>query len=518
VEKVASERGLRAGRVLWIAGLLLGLVNLLRAFYGIHTWVYLAYDHTGGSWATVAYDLSEGLFYRPLISDLGYGGTRYMPLYFSVMAALISSGASVVVAGHALSLFCMAFLVGALYMLQRTLGVRQSLAVPASFLILATLAGQVAICRVAGDALATALTVTGLTLVAVVLKGEERRSIILLAALSFTLAFAAKLSALQGISAGVLALFLGRKKGAAFGLASFWSVGVAAVATVLVLASDGRATESFERTLTESTSVGFALEAPLRFLQAYLVDPANPILTILAFASVGALWKARIWKDLVVLWVASTLAATLGIFLFYGVQFNHIIDLSAALLVFVTVSIERGWVSHVLASRGLALAGVLGLVASVLMFRPPPIKDIHQKEAIQKAWKLTGTGPGRVIAENPWVPLTQGERPFLIAPSITFAAAGNGKILLDDLIPRLKAGEFRALILEYPVIPENEFHYEEKHFGKPFTQTVREHFDFVGAEGDRHFVYLPKSRVKAAGLLRRQEAGVSGSAVPSLPR
>jgi hypothetical protein len=36
--------------------------------------------HVEGAWLTCAYDFMHGVFYRPLFSTLGYGGTRYFPL------------------------------------------------------------------------------------------------------------------------------------------------------------------------------------------------------------------------------------------------------------------------------------------------------------------------------------------------------------------------------------------------------------------------------------------------------
>ena len=42
-----------------------------------------------GIWTTLAVDLTEGTFYRPLVDENGYGGTRYFPLHVVVQSALI---------------------------------------------------------------------------------------------------------------------------------------------------------------------------------------------------------------------------------------------------------------------------------------------------------------------------------------------------------------------------------------------------------------------------------------------
>ena len=38
--------------------------------------------HVEGVWLACAHDFLHGVFYRPLFGPLGYGGTRYFPLYF----------------------------------------------------------------------------------------------------------------------------------------------------------------------------------------------------------------------------------------------------------------------------------------------------------------------------------------------------------------------------------------------------------------------------------------------------
>ena len=42
-------------------------------------------DHVAGVWATMSQDLLHGVFYRPIYSELGYGGTRYMPAFFVLL-------------------------------------------------------------------------------------------------------------------------------------------------------------------------------------------------------------------------------------------------------------------------------------------------------------------------------------------------------------------------------------------------------------------------------------------------
>src|SRR5262249_5094014 len=46
-------------------------------------------DDASGNWTALAKDLTAGVFYRPLQSDAGYGGSRYFPLHFVLHAGLM---------------------------------------------------------------------------------------------------------------------------------------------------------------------------------------------------------------------------------------------------------------------------------------------------------------------------------------------------------------------------------------------------------------------------------------------
>ena len=57
--------------------------------------------HVEGAWLACAYDFLHGVFYRPLFGPLGYGGTRYFPLYFVLTGWLSKPLGSLETAGIA---------------------------------------------------------------------------------------------------------------------------------------------------------------------------------------------------------------------------------------------------------------------------------------------------------------------------------------------------------------------------------------------------------------------------------
>src|SRR5213593_1277538 len=94
----------------------------------------LPQDNASGVWTALAEDFARGIFYRPTTDAFGFGGTRYMPLFFGLHAGLIRLSVDPVTAGMALSLVsALAFDLAVLVAL-RELGVDWTLAVPLSVL------------------------------------------------------------------------------------------------------------------------------------------------------------------------------------------------------------------------------------------------------------------------------------------------------------------------------------------------------------------------------------------------
>src|SRR5688500_6828141 len=63
---------------------------------------YNSLNFVSGAWVALARDLSEGIFYRPLAGEDGFGGTRFFPLQFICHAVLIRFGIEPFVAGYVL--------------------------------------------------------------------------------------------------------------------------------------------------------------------------------------------------------------------------------------------------------------------------------------------------------------------------------------------------------------------------------------------------------------------------------
>jgi hypothetical protein len=86
-----NDRPSLVPRLYWIvflgAALLVPALVAARAFLNFRSQYYILYVE--GAWLALASDFSHGILYRPLFGPLGYGGTRFFPLYF-VLTALIA--------------------------------------------------------------------------------------------------------------------------------------------------------------------------------------------------------------------------------------------------------------------------------------------------------------------------------------------------------------------------------------------------------------------------------------------
>src|SRR6266705_5117554 len=182
-------------RLIWI-----GCLAILASSVVLILWYWpgsLPQDNASGVWTALAQDLARGIFYRPTADAFGFGGTRYMPLFFALHAGLIRLSVDPVSAGVALSLASVALFDLALLLTLRELDVEWTLAIPLSILTHATVAFQLLTIQVKGDFLAAALNMSGICLG---LRYARRPSAPLFAAcvLTFLGAFVTKFTTVGG--------------------------------------------------------------------------------------------------------------------------------------------------------------------------------------------------------------------------------------------------------------------------------------------------------------------------------
>jgi hypothetical protein len=473
------SRGAVAQRLFAFAGGVAVLVSIARAVRAIPGEASIALSHVSGTWAALAVDFARGELYRPVLSASGYGGTRYFPLHFVLHGWLIRAGLRPVAAGHAISLAAVAALVAGAFLLLRRLRVADAIAVPGALLLLANPPVQAALVTIRGDLLSAALNVCGLA--ASVRSGRRTW----LAAPVFAAAILAKETAVYGLAAACLGFAFGGDRKKALKLLASTAFLVLAAILVVQAASDGR----FLASMIASASGGATLRtialAPVRMLSFAL--PYDVLLVLLAVAALIAV-PLESMREVPALYFVATFAVTVVLFGSPGVDENHFLDLDVAAVLLLCVEISRRRLPAAFAATVLALAS-LAFCASTALVRIEP-----QRDTVARVIEETRPGSGPLLAENPWIPLLAGERPFLLDSFTLRAIAERNPAMRDDLLAKLDSRFFRAVVLKVEIGTRGTYAdwYREHHFGPGFTEALLANYQLVARHGDDFFVYRPK--------------------------
>jgi hypothetical protein len=405
--------------------------------------------NTSGVWIALADDVAHGDIYRPLVSELGTGGTRYMPLFFSLHGALIGLGFSALGAGVVLTLASALAVIAALVALLRQLEVPRALAWAAGFTMLGTVTYQMLLTTVRGDFLATALNLAGVAAALAWRKTHGRRAL-LWAAIFFAAAFLTKITTLFGLVAVVLWLVVKREGRTAAVLAGASAVLMVLGAGIAQWASDGRMLESFRAVASGGTDPGFALSAPRRLLEECFGDPL--LCVVLAAAAIARMALRRAASADLLAWLAgTTLLVTLAIFGSPGTGKNHLLDLQALAVLVLAVAassrpVARAWagVSFGALAIGMIVTWLPG-VPSVGAF----FERHHRPEVagVDEFVARAGSGAHRMFSENPLLPILAGERPFVADLFNLELRMRQDSGLRQQMLDRLRAGKFGSVVL-----------------------------------------------------------------------
>lgn len=472
----ATSRLERAATVLlWAASLSLVGLTILRGAILLPT--HGGMNFVSGIWTTLAVDLVDGVFYRPILDEaFGYGGTRYFPLHFALHAGLIKMGMSPIPAGHVIGVVSLAGLVFATYLMLRNLGVSFAIAAPSAGLVLASASAQHAAIAIRGDSLPAALCVLGLALCA------KPKPAVVLAALVFTLALAAKISAVYGVAAATAALALSGRQRDAVVLAVLVSAGVLLFALITYFASHGRNFEAFHACSSAGGNPFHVVLGPIKMIFSAVRSDPPGIPLLIAGASALMATFAVSWKELpsvAFLTVAAILGAVFGT---PGIGVNHLLDLHVWAIVVFVVAVCRERIPRPFGIIVLALCGIAACAHLTDKLRT------YSREAERARWDhvvaTVSRLPGPILAEDPLVPLLAGDRPYLLDPFALRVVREGHPLVTADLWKNLESQTFGAVVLY-------EDFDERTHFGPGFLDKLTQHYS-LGPAHSGYSVYLPK--------------------------
>ncbi len=479
-----------------------GILGLACVVLGLRNGTHL--NHVAAAWTAMAADLAQGLFYRPLYApDIGYGGTRFFPLFFSLQALGIRAGLAPVVAGQVVALLSGALLLGGAYVTLRRLAVARPVAAGMTALLLASVVVQHGLATTRGDVLPLALDLWAF---AVCLGAPGGRRRLAACALLFSLAFAAKPTALGGaLALGLWLLAQGRRRDAAL-FAGLVTAGCGLVVGVTEAASGGRFLAILQACASGGASVRSALAAP-RLLSGMFLwkDPWG--FCLVAAACVACLARLRSSAlTLPGLYLAASLGAAVVVFGSPGVTWNHLADPVAAAVLFLGAAAGASSPAPrrmPLAPRRMLPTGLLLLAAGAAL---PGIATLRQEAAAagagaaqerQAVIAALPAGPGAILAEDPLVPLLAGERPYVLDPFMLRLVAGRDAGFAAPLVERIADRSFRAVVFLNDPRTHGPW-YETVHFGPQVMRAIEANYEPAGQAG-RYVVYAPRRDLPTPG-------------------
>jgi hypothetical protein len=468
-------------------------VTAIRAVvcWGNDAWI----NHPAGALIAMASDFNAGLFYRPLYSASGYGGTRYFPLYFVLHAAFMKSGVPVLRGAYLLSGVAMLALLAGMFRLMKNLGVETWLAACSAGALLAAGCAQYAVFSPHADGLASALNVWGLATIA---RPKLTHATVLSASLLFVLAWSAKMTTVFGFAAAVAWLIGTSLPQMAWALAAEACCGYLAVALLLFAGSQGRVWQIFRACASGGTGLWEAAAGPLNMLMvAARLDPVVLWFSALGLLAFGtAVVSGKFLRSLPALLFVTTLATTAFIYGTPGVNDNHLIDLQIASLLLIATQLTQAATMR-RKQRGVTLLALAILAAVLPALRHFKNHDLRfHRHRFDTVLAVIGNSQKPILAENPIVPILAGQQPYVSDPWMLRLLRTRIPNFGDPLLDGLRHRRFGAVVLcmADPKTDFGRWWYDTVHFGPGFASALTENYRLAGTVDDQR-IYLPIAQV-----------------------
>ena len=481
------------------------------AVFGAHATVAIGggyLNYVSGIWLALADDLQRGVFYRELMNDEGYGGTRYFPLFFVLIAGFMRAGASPLAAGWLSSAVAAVVLASGMFAFVRAAGGAR---LTAGLFAAATIAPyfiQQTLFEVRADVLAAALNLWGLAWLMRAWTPDTRPTRALSwSALAFTLAIAAKVTSVAIPIAGICGVALAGGPRLAAGLMWRLAAGSAIFVLLVQWASDGRAVESWRACMFAGTDAGGTVGSLLGADFLRLTRYSNLLLSFLLVTAATFGLAARGYLAERNIAVRQTLI--FAFVLFAGASGATALLLSSPGTVPSNQMVE--WISIVLAVLGLVASRqprvgrmVIVAVSALTLYaswqnvvRTRQIWDLRptdaQKTDLASLVDRIGALRGPVLSESPLWPVVARREVFMLDPFALRVVMKTRRDIEHDLTSKIEKREFPLVILQVdPTTTAGKGYYENVNFGWPVTQRLLENYRLESHPLPDVYIYVPR--------------------------
>jgi hypothetical protein len=406
-----------------------------------------------GTWTALAWDFAHGEFYRPVLSPLGFGGTRYMPLLFILHGLLIRLGIDPVHAGVLLMQGSVVVACVALYVSLRAAGVASALALPFAATPWAGVTYQKFATDVRADYIAAAFVVVAVA-AACAARRDSRQRWLWCAGAACLLAAFSKFTAIVFVVPIAWSLMAGGKRLRAAGFAAAtlgtWLLLLAA----LQWASAGRFLQNFQATITAGTQLSDVWRRGIPMFLAQLgEDPVIGAPFVLALWALVIAVRRREWSP-VDGYLLTAALVTCAIYSSPGTASNHMIELQIATTLAVAVAVEQRRLPDRVVARVYALAVLVMIVLALpLSWMPSPTRTLRllgprQRATVDAIRAEFLTTPAPYLSLNPNVPLLLGERPMVLDAFNLNLFVANDTPAGRDLRARIHERSYATVIVD----------------------------------------------------------------------
>lgn len=505
-----------------IAAAVIALVGFVAHASQALTGAYLSY--VSGIWLALGKDLASGLFYRGLIGDVGYGGTRYFPLFFTVIAIFLKLGLPPLAAGWTASAVTAIVLATGLARVGRALGAPRSTMWLLGAGAIAPYFVQQTLFEVRADVLAAALNVWGVaSIIPVWRAGATDRPRTGVAAAWFTLALAAKITSLATPCCVIVALLLSGRTRAAWRLCVQLAAGIAIFLLIVEVASSGRAIEDWRACMFAGSTQGGTVAALLTgdFLNLASFSHLLTILLVLDAAALAVAFvmarRARAttargaaaasdWRSGRALWLpvmlfgGVTTATALALSSPGTIPSNQVAEwLQMSLIVLVWVAACDRRLTRVMSS---VIAVLVVWMAVQDLVRTRDLWDTRgerstwaMREAVTQFVAESSTR-APVLAESSLWEVLAGRQAYLLDPFALRVVMTTHPEVREDLEAKIDAHYFSSVIFQVdPTSAQGRGYYEHVNFGWPLTSRILEQYRFDRQLAWDVWIYVPKGQV-----------------------
>lgn len=464
-------------------------VCLIRIFHSIFSGSEL--NHVAGAWIGLAMDLSEGTFYRPLFSEnIGFGGTRFFPLFFSLHALMITFFDMPILSGHIVGLLSGALLFVCCFFLLRQMKVKSLLAVGLISLLLCGASIQFGLSSIRGDILPLALNILGFVCF---LSKYPLKSRVFFTSIFFVLAFSAKITAINGILSLFFWLVLNKKNKEALMILLLTSIGCILLLGILYFGTSTRIISIFEICFSGGSNLYSVLKSPIVFTKN--IANYDPVCLLFLFWAAIIICKYRntIVSNLPFIFLVISTMITVIIFGSPGTEYNHLVDISTASILLIGSTEFTDKSKHIRTSVYIYSF----LIVFSIMYNLSSLKSklIDDNEKITKRYpkeivNIIKQDDVVILSEDPLLPIIANKRPYLLDPFMLRLILRNDSSIRALTFDSIDQKKFSAIIFKSDPLNNIE-NYSNKHFGYNFIHKVIYNYK-EGLRKGNYVVYFPK--------------------------